>query len=479
MLCWKTPDGCRGTGTISTVSEHAYDQYMRLMFKEQEPELLITLPQHAAAGPDQQQQPQGQPDGEQAEAAAAGGADSKQGQQGTASDKAATPVAPVGASGDHTAPGVTAAAGATAPVGPAGRAEGGSNSDSKPSILQLTICVTFSKLFGNGSNSSSIDTSVLVQQQCMVANPLLRRSRGWFPCIDSPLFLYTPGALHLVPYTFDLNVTVPPSCMAVCSGVLSQQTCSVATHPSAAAHNAAVALAAEAGAGGSADAGAEATVVVARTFEYSVTTPVVPAQLSIAVGPFAAVPFADLLAAAGCPGISLPAGSPAVTVFALKSRGTGSSGSRSSSAAGRHQHGSNGTSGAAGDGTAAAAATAAAVGPDTGAVGAAGIAALSAAEVRQLADTLKPLAVLLRSYAKVLACSFPWSHLQVAIVPEGTMLQEWQVRMDGMCLCEEVRESVRKQGVCGATTAGAVGAFTLVCMLCDACSGTGAGNQAG
>jgi hypothetical protein len=46
-----------------------------------------------------------------------------------------------------------------------------------------------------------------------------------------------------------------------------------------------------------------------------------------------------------------------------------------------------------------------------------------------LADTLQPLAVLLGCYAKLLACSLPWSHLQVAVVPDGSMLTPWQVGM--------------------------------------------------
>jgi hypothetical protein len=50
-----------------------------------------------------------------------------------------------------------------------------------------------------------------------------------------------------------------------------------------------------------------------------------------------------------------------------------------------------------------------------------------ARELQQLADTLRPLAVLLGAYAKVLACSLPWSHVQVAVVPDGCMLQPWQV----------------------------------------------------
>jgi hypothetical protein len=34
----------RSATPISSLSEQAYDQYLRLMFREQEPELLITLP---------------------------------------------------------------------------------------------------------------------------------------------------------------------------------------------------------------------------------------------------------------------------------------------------------------------------------------------------------------------------------------------------------------------------------------------------
>jgi hypothetical protein len=40
----------RGVTPISSLSEQAYDQYLRLMFREQEPELLITLPQVGGRG---------------------------------------------------------------------------------------------------------------------------------------------------------------------------------------------------------------------------------------------------------------------------------------------------------------------------------------------------------------------------------------------------------------------------------------------
>jgi hypothetical protein len=63
-------------------------------------------------------------------------------------------------------------------------------------------------------------------------------------------------------------------------------------------------------------------------------------------------------------------------------------------------------------------------------------------EVLQLADTLWPLAMLLGLYSMLLTCSLPWSHLQVAVVPDGCMLTPWQVGMyvccahtsnDGLC----------------------------------------------
>jgi hypothetical protein len=258
------------------------------MFREQEPELLITLPQQ------QQQQSAVAAAGDAAAGAAPGGADSsKAGGSGAA------------VSGGAAAP--AASAGAPSPAAPAaGAAAGAAAGNEPPALLQLRICITFSK---PASSSSSLDSCLLVRQQCLVANALLRRSRGWFPCVDSPLHLYSLGAPHYIPYTFDLALTVPPSCMAVCSGVLAQQTASLAPRPAATAGTGAAA----------------ADVIVARTFEYRMEVPVAPSQLSIAVGPFAAVPYADLLAAAGTPGITLPDGSPAVTVFVLRSSSSSSS----------------------------------------------------------------------------------------------------------------------------------------------------------
>jgi hypothetical protein len=278
----------------------------------------------------------------------------------------------------------------------------------KSGQTQLKISILFSKPAG----SFAADTSLLSRHNCMVANPLLRRSRALFPCVDSPLYLYTPGAPHYLPYTFDLHVTVPPSCMAVCSGVLLQQSCTVAPRPQHNNSGRGHAFAA----GGGAGEGEEQGVVVARTFEYAVTAPVVPAQLSIAVGPFLAIPYEDLLAAGGSGAVSLPDHLPTITVFTLRPPKTLTNGSSSSS--NRRTMGSlreQGTAGgaAAGEG-------------GTGTAG--GLGVLDQREVLQLADTLRPLAVLLGSYNKLLTCSLPWSHLQVAVVPDGCMLTPWQVR---------------------------------------------------
>lgn len=268
----------------------------------------------------------------------------------------------------------------------------------------------------------------------MVANPLLRRSRALFPCIDSPLYLYTPGAPHYLPYTFDLHVTVPPSCMAVCSGVLLQQSCTVAPRPpngtNGSSRGAAFA------AGGAAGGPEEQGVVVARTFEYAVTTPVVPSQLSLAVGPFVAIPYEDLLAAGGSGAVSLPDHLPTITVFALRPPKAAANGSNSSSGSKGRTLQSQGAAGAAG--AAAAAAGEGGAGATRGPAGAAAavLGVLGAREVVALADTLRPLAVLLGSYNKLLACSLPWSHLQVAVVPDGCMLTPWQVR--SVCACESV-----------------------------------------
>jgi len=357
------------------------------MFREQEPELIITLP------PQQQQQQGEQQQQQQAStppiggSTAAGGEGTKSG-AGAAPEAGSTPAA--------------AAATATAAVEQQAPAAAGGEAGQQPSSMQLSIVIIFSKPAG----AFSTDTALLVKRQCMVANPLLRRSRALFPCIDSPLYLYTPGAMHYLPYTFDLFVTVPPSCMAVCSGVLVQQTCSTAPHPNSSSSRAVGAggsLAAAAGAAGG-PAAEDDSIVVARTFEYSVGVPVVPAQLSIAVGPFVAIPYADLLAAGGSPGVSLPDGTPVITVFALRPQKHHSGGAAAAAAGGKA------ADGAAGSGA-----------------GAAGVAALGARELRQLADTLRPLAVVLGCYAKLLACSLPWSHLQVAVLPEGTLLQPWQV----------------------------------------------------
>jgi hypothetical protein len=283
------------------------------------------------------------------------------------------------------------------------------------------------------------DTSLLTQHQCMVTNPLLRRSRALFPCIDSPLYLYSPGALHYLPYTFDIHVTVPPSHTAVCSGVLVQQTCGVAlrpSHPNSSSNRSANGAAAAAAAAAAEEQG---TVVVSRTFEYSVTVPVVPAQLTLAVGPFAAIPYADLMSAGGLGPVALPEGMPVITVFAMRPQksSNGTRGGSSTYGWAQQKEGSGGVptaaaAGGAGGGASAGrqggvAAAAAAAAAAAGGSAASTLAAFDARELQQLADTLRPLAALLGTYAKVLACSLPWSHVQVAVVPDGCMLQPWQV----------------------------------------------------
>jgi hypothetical protein len=222
--------------------------------------------------------------------------------------------------------------------------------------------------------------------------------------------------------------------MAVCSGQLLQQTCMLAPQPAAAAGEAAAASAAgdSALAGTSNGSSSSAGRVIARTFEYAVQTPVLPSQLSIAVGQFAVLPYAELLAAAGNAGVSLPAGAPIINVFALKDAATtpaaAAAADGSTQAAASQQPGGSRNSNAArnssdGKGTnhARGSSSSSAAGSDGASHG------LSHERLRLLADTLKPLAVLLRACDKVLNSSLPWGHLQVAVLPEALMLQPWQV----------------------------------------------------
>eukprot|EP00878_Enallax_costatus_P003022 GHUV01003220.1.p1 GENE.GHUV01003220.1~~GHUV01003220.1.p1 ORF type:complete len:391 (+),score=146.03 GHUV01003220.1:186-1358(+) len=299
----------KGTGKdahLSTLSEHAYDQYVRLMHKEQEPELLITIPQ-------QQQQDAAGTQRDGTPPAAAGVTPLTSGTPTTTA--AVTPKQePCAVSAAVAATPAAAVARATTPraaspvvVTPLSRQQQ-QQAPASPQQQQLTISITFNK---PPESVSSTDTSLLLHQQCLVANPLLRRARGWFPCIDSPLHVYTPGAPHCLPYTFGIQLTVPPSFMAVCSGSLVQQTCTVLPK----AHSNGSTAAAGAENHYSSNSGDSGTVVVARTFEYSVATAVVPSQVSIAVGPFVAVQFSDLLAAAGTAAAAAPVGGPVITVF--------------------------------------------------------------------------------------------------------------------------------------------------------------------
>lgn len=374
------------------------------MHKEQDPELVIQIPaavqQQAGPAPATTAEAAGTP------AAAAGNATSVKVEDNSTEVPAAAATPQNEAAGqkaDSSTPAVTAGT-ASAPSlaadTPASKPQqlGTSN---RLQAQHLTITITFSKPAG----SVGRDASLLLSDNCLVANPQLRRARGWFPCLDTPLYIYTAGAAHCIPYMFELQLTVPASFMAVCSGLLLQQTCTVlpAKHSSSAS------------AGHSHVSGEQddaPAVVVARTFEYSLSTPVVPSQISIAVGPFVAMQYSDLLAAVGTPPAASAAGSPVITVFApvstqastpatLVQRDTNTNN-------GNNMHSSNGNQ-------------------DNSSSTPPAVSSLSPAHLRRLADTLKPLSVLLRAFEKVLSCMFPWSHLQVAVLPDGTLMKQWQV----------------------------------------------------
>jgi len=257
----------KGSAAISTVSEHVYDQYLRLMNKEQDPELIINIPQQQ-----QQQQLDLSKAAESSAACAPAGSEPPAALPGTAPADSGGP--PAGTPGPAVVAAAAAAAAAAAGGGtpPPPAAPEAATTTTQQQQQQLAITIVFSKPACSGSRR---DASLLVSDGCLAANAQLRRSRGWFPCVDSPLYCFTPGAQHYLPYTFSLHVTVPPSCMAVCSGSLVQQTCvEVAAAGGSSTH--------QAGDGGS----STAPVIAARTFEYAVSTAVVPSQLSIAVGPF-------------------------------------------------------------------------------------------------------------------------------------------------------------------------------------------------
>lgn len=388
---------------ISSVSEHAYDQYVRLMHKEQEPELVISIPQQ------QLQDEAATADKVEPTASAAGDQPAGTPLKIGTPPQAGTAITPKQEPGTADAATPAAAKPSTSGVlSPAAATPLNKQQQQQQTLAgqqhTLTINITFSK----PPNSIGRDTSLLLEQQCLVANSQLRRARGWFPCIDSPLHIYTPGAPHCLPYTFELQLTVPPSFMAVCSGSLVQHTCTVLP----VGQNGAAAAAANHTSNGRDRAD---TVVVARTFEYSVTTPVIPNQLSIAVGPFVAIQYSDLPSAAGTAAAALPAGSPVITIFAPVSSSVAAA-----ALAQQQLEASNST----GDSSRSSSSKNAAV------------KCLGPGQLRRLADTVKPLSVLLRAYDKVLSCMFPWSHLQVAVVPDGCLLNQWQVgRPVCVCVC--------------------------------------------
>jgi hypothetical protein len=442
----------KGHSSLAEVAEFAYSSYSNLMQKEQEAELVITLPPKpaksgaaAGAGGGEACTPAAAAGLQSAAAgaAAAAGQSASQGGsvhdgRGTTPGEVNTPAAAAGsaAAGNtaagSTAGGSTAAATSSAPAPatstgsqppppaastPGDRAAGGTPGDKSAAAAAqetVTISVTFHKPGGLGS-------FLLREGGFLVAAKQLRRCRAWFPCVDAPVYSYVQNGPYYVACTWELHVTVNPNDVAVCSGVLTQQTLGMegilkSPRPE------------------------DKPQARYKTFHYEITTPTVPSNICIAIGPFTILPGTELFGK----GYQMagPSGNSAVlTVFSpgeVKSSGSSTAagkgeGNTTSGAAGATGAASNGTNAAVGGGGGVAGGTSgvsAAAAVADGEVGGSGSSSQQGFRCSrdQLFATLRPLPILLKLYDNKLQCKMPFSHLQVAVVPAMCLLQPVQVR---------------------------------------------------
>jgi hypothetical protein len=250
----------------------------------------------------------------------------------------------------------------------------------------VTITVTFRK--------PQYDSSILQQENYLVAVQQLRRARALFPCIDGPVYSYSSTAPFQYACSWDLHITVDAAMVAVASGTLvgtSLTRSSSNTSSNGSAHS-------TTGAGSTGSS---------KTFHYRIDLPTHAGNICLAVGPFSITPAVSLLskqqdkaqqaaaaaALAGTVTTVFHPGPPAGAGVAAGKRTTASK-------------------------IAAAAAPAAAAGDASGVT----------CTHQQLAATLRLLPVLLRLYDRLLGGRLPWSQLQLAVVPAGCLMGRVQVR---------------------------------------------------
>lgn len=266
-------DLTKGKAPIREVSEYAYSQYKSLVQKEQEPELIITVPPRGASQPTNSTSPFNSPEAvtSQLDAAAAPASYT----QHTPGNRQETVAAP--ASHATPQPNGSAAEGVGTPfaLSTHNKATHDMLTPEQSNLMQSTPAVAAN----NGTVTVTIyfskeeaDSSVVFCGDYVMTNAQLRRSRGWFPCVDAPVYTYAHGGPFCIPYTFDFIITVQPTDVVVCSGTLVQQSLSVDGVMPDGKDN-----------------------VVSRTFIYAVTTPTLPAHISLVVGPFDITPGSTIL----------------------------------------------------------------------------------------------------------------------------------------------------------------------------------------
>ncbi len=346
----------KGQAPITEVSDYSYSQYNTLVQREQEPELLITLPDHGSAAAAQQhaagaaeavtpsikvEQPSTSQLQEQQQGSVATdpGASTPPKPQpvATSSQQTTTPPAHGANGSQHTSKQPQRSGGSSQQIKqerpvtgtggrPAASTAGATAAAAAPLGTPVTLTIHFSK--------ACTDSSLVFANGWLVADPRLRRSRGWFPCVDCPVYTYVQNMPHYMPHTFDLRLTVGPDQMAVCSGTLVQHSLNV---------------------GVSAPDGTSRGL--SRTFHYAITVPCVPAHIAMAVGTFDTHPAAALFDGVGN-GTAAAANGVVITGFAPSGTSLG-----------------------------------------------------------VLRATLRPLQLIVKVCEKALACRFPFPYLQVAVVP--------------------------------------------------------------
>eukprot|EP00884_Botryococcus_braunii_P001118 jgi/Botrbrau1/11006/Bobra.101_1s0004.1 len=242
-----------GHGLAATVADHSFFQYERMLQREAEPELAISLPSPPERPGSQEPGPKPQTDQDPSKGSGdrSGSKDRERGTQETSVGTAGRVAEQGGTGPSQSTPRVKGAGLGPSrhqpsdPHGDPGRASG--TPSCPPSVPSLTPLKTGMRQVRIRVEyiASAEGGSLRFWNGFAITDNQVRRARGWFPCVDT----------HASACTFDIAVTVQPDEVAVAPGALISQTLR--------------------------DGGRR------KTYRYSLAQRAPPSQIALAAGPFA------------------------------------------------------------------------------------------------------------------------------------------------------------------------------------------------